>query len=259
MHLKRLLTAALLLPLLYIYITKLPPVYFAVLILTVSVITQSEFYSMYKVKGFLRYTGIIFGVLIIVSVYAANNLFPHILLFSFLVITATRLFLKASPSSALSDIAPVVIGLLYIPGLLGYQIDLRKEGAEWIIFLYGTVWGADSFAYYIGKGIGKRKLYESVSPNKTVAGAFGSIAGGIVCAVLIKTAFIHFMPLVPAMIIGAAVGVSTIIGDLVESMFKRDAGVKDSSSLIPGHGGLLDKIDGALFVAPLLYWMLHKL
>lgn len=255
MHLKRLISAAILLPLLYLYITELPPVYYAVLMLVVSTLALWEFCSMYRVKGALKYTGIVFGALILAGIYVPGSTID-IFILPFLVVVLMRLLLKKNPSSSLSDIAPVIIGLIYIPGLLGYQIGLREEGPEWIIFLYGCIWGADSFAYYIGKGTGKRKLYMEVSPNKTVAGAVGSVTGGILSAVIIKALVIQHMPLSITAAFGAIIGVVTIASDLVESMFKRDAGVKDSGSLIPGHGGVLDKIDGAVFAGPVLYWML---
>lgn len=147
--------------------------------------------------------------------------------------------------------------VIYIPWLLGYQIYLRRQGYEWIIFLYGCVWASDSLAYYMGKGIGGRKLYEAISPNKTVAGAVGSIAGGALGAVILKTVFISSiaLPLFTAAGLGIIIGAVTIIGDLVESMFKRDAGIKDSSNIFPGHGGILDKLDGVLFAGPVFYWV----
>ncbi|TAL22455.1 MAG: hypothetical protein EPN94_11110 [Nitrospirae bacterium] len=261
MHLKRLLIAFIALPLAYFYITKLPAGYFLFLLIAVSVAAQYEFYSMYKVKALLKYTGIVFGVFIIL----AFSLQPSLLslkpfdLFAvlFIIMASIRLFLKRSPESSLLDIATTVTAVVYIPLLLGYQIYLRNQGYEWIIFLYGCVWASDSLAYYAGKGLGRKKLYEEISPNKTVAGAVGSIAGGAAGAVILKTVFIASMalPLSKGIILGIIIGAVTIIGDLVESMFKRDAGVKDSSNIFPGHGGLLDKLDGALFAGPVLYWV----
>lgn len=261
MHSRRLIIAALLLPLFYLYITKLPTVYYAGLMVAAAVLALREFYSMYRVKAALKYTGMLLGALTL-SVYQAGlgqGKIADIFMLSFLIIAVIRLVLKKSPASSLNDIAPVIVGLLYISGLLGYQIGLREAGPEWIIFLYSCIWGADSFAYYIGTGIGKRKLYEEVSPKKTVAGAVGSVAGGIVFAVIVKVLFIQSMPLGAGAAAGAVLGVTAVAGDLVESMFKRDAGVKDSGSLLPGHGGVLDKIDGVLFAGPVLYWMLGYL
>jgi phosphatidate cytidylyltransferase len=114
-------------------------------------------------------------------------------------------------------------------------------------------------AYYIGKGIGKRKLYREVSPNKTVAGAAGSLIGGITGALILRALIVPQITASAALFIGATIGIISVIGDLIESMFKRDAGVKDSGIIIPGHGGILDKIDGSLFAGPVLYWVLTAL
>jgi phosphatidate cytidylyltransferase len=111
-------------------------------------------------------------------------------------------------------------------------------------------------AYYIGKGIGKRKLYTAVSPHKTIEGAAGSVVGGMLGALILRTVLIPHMTVSSTVLIGMVIGIISIVGDLVESMFKRDAGVKDSGVIIPGHGGVLDKIDGVLFAGPVLYWML---
>lgn len=267
MHLKRLIIAVIALPLLYFYITKLPAEYFLFLLITITAIAQYEFYSMYNVKGLLRYSGIAIGILTISVAYLSahywivqdlsKNLLIDLFAVSFLIVACIRLFSKRSPASSLHDIAAVIVAVVYIPGLLCYQIYLREHGAEWIIFLYGCVWASDSLAYYIGSGIGKRKLYKEVSPNKTIAGAAGSIAGGAIGAVILKTALIYSisLPFVKAVIMGIIIGVMTVIGDLVESMFKRDAGVKDSGNILPGHGGILDKLDSVLFAGPVLYWV----
>jgi phosphatidate cytidylyltransferase len=112
-------------------------------------------------------------------------------------------------------------------------------------------------AYYMGKSLGKRKLYESVSPNKTLAGGVGSLIGSVAAALIIKALLVPHMPLGVAALTGAVIGAVAVVGDLVESMFKRDAGVKDSSTLIPGHGGVLDKVDGPIFAGPVLWWVLR--
>lgn len=270
MHRKRLIIAFIILPLAYFYITKLPAVYFLFLLIAVAAVAQYEFYSMYRVKGLLKYTGLAFGAVTILAFSPQPSLpgesrlvgtalgFQPFDLFAvlFIVIACMRLFFKRGPESSLLDTATAVTAIVYIPWLLGYQIYLRNQGYEWIIFLYGCVWASDSLAYYMGKGIGGRKLYEAISPNKTVAGAVGSIAGGAAGAVILKTIFISSiaLPLFTAVGLGIITGAVTIIGDLVESMFKRDAGIKDSSNIFPGHGGVLDKIDGVLFAGPVLYW-----
>ncbi len=257
MHWKRLVIALIMLPLLYLYVMKLQPIFFfLLLLLAASVIAQAEFYSMYHVHGLMRFTGIILGVSILLAMtYLSRNLFPDILALSFIILSGMRLIGKRDPASSLNDISPVLLAVLYIPFLLGFQIFLRNDGPEWIPFLYGCVWASDSLAYYVGKSIGKRRLYVEVSPNKTVAGALGSVIGGALAGVLLNLVLIHSMSTQKSLMAGMVIGVTTIIGDLVESMFKRDAGVKNSSTLIPGHGGVLDKVDGVLFAGPVFYWI----
>lgn len=256
MHLKRLIVAAVLLPVMYLYIMYLPSGYFFVLLLIVSLLGMSEFYSMYRVAGILKYACLFFGISILSVSYFSKDLLLDVIIVSIMTTMVIRLLFKRDPVSSLSDISPPVVGLLYIPVLFSFQAQIRHIGPEWIIFLYATVWSSDSLAYCIGKGIGKRKLYKEVSPNKTVAGAGGSVIGGVIGALLLKAALVPQLAVHSAVLIGVMIGIISIIGDLVESMFKRDAGVKDSGVIIPGHGGILDKIDGALFAGPMLYWIL---
>lgn len=256
MHFKRLIVAAALLPALYFYIMYLSSEYFLFLLILMSVIAVWEFYSMYHIEGVIRFIGLISGISILAISYISKSLLSDIIILSFIVMAGVRLFLKRNPRSSLSDISPPVLGLLYIPCLLTFQTSLREFGPEWVIFLYAVVWAADTVAYYIGTLIGKRKLYVEVSPKKTLSGAFGSLIGGAVGAMVMKTALIPALTMSSALIIGITIGIVSIVGDLVESMFKRDTGVKDSGAIIPGHGGILDKIDGILFAGPVLYWIL---
>lgn len=256
MHFKRLVVAVVLLPILYLYVMHLPPVYFLSLLIFISLIGISEFYSMYHVTGILRYAGLFCGISILIVSYISEDLLRDIVVFSVIAMMGIRLLSKRNPVLALADLSPPVLGILYIPLLLTFQIELRRLGPEWIIFLYASVWASDTMAYYLGTWIGKRKLYSEVSPNKTVAGGGGSIIGGVVATLILRATLAPRLTLPSAVLIGMLIGIISIIGDFVESMFKRDAGVKDSGSIIPGHGGILDKIDGVLFAGPILYWVL---
>jgi phosphatidate cytidylyltransferase len=256
MHRKRLIVAAALLPVLFLSVMYLPQGYFFILLCAVSLLGMLEFYSMYHVQGALRYACLFVGIFILAVSYFSREHLPETFVFSAMAIMVIRLLTKRDPLSSLHDIAAPVVGLIYIPGFLSSQTQIRSVGPEWIIFLYATVWASDSAAYYIGKGIGKKKLYPEMSPNKTVAGAVGSVAGGAAGALMLKGLIVPQLTLPSAVFIGCLIGIISIAGDLVESMFKRDAGVKDSGVIIPGHGGILDKIDGTLFAGPLLYWVL---
>lgn len=211
---------------------------------------------MYHIGGILRYACLLFGVLILGVSYISKDFLPDVIILSVMVIICIRLLVKRNPLSSLHDISSPVIGLLYIPGFLVLQIQIREFGPQWIIFLYASVWASDTMAYYLGTWIGKTRLYREVSPNKTVAGAVGSLIGGIIAALLFRVTLIPLLTTFSAIFIGMIIGIISILGDLVESMFKRDAGVKDSGIIIPGHGGILDKIDGILFAGPVFYWIL---
>jgi phosphatidate cytidylyltransferase len=254
--LKRLIVAGVLLPVIYLYVMYLPSRYFLFLLIFISILAVSEFYSMYHVAGILRYLCLFFSACILGISYISKDLLLDIIILSILVIMVIRLLIKKEPLSALYDISPPILGLLYIPVFLAFQTQIRKVGPEWIIFLYASVWASDTMAYYLGKWIGKRRLYKEVSPNKTVAGAVGSFIGGVIGVLLLRATLVPLLTASSAVLIGIIIGSISIVGDLVESMFKRDAGIKDSGVIIPGHGGILDKIDGVLFASPVLYWIL---
>lgn len=256
---KRVAVSIVFLPLLYLYIMYLSPIWFFFLLLFVSSLALNEFCSMYRVKGELKYISLLLGAGILGISFLERGYVSDALIIASLSLIVVRLFLRRDPSSSLSDLAAPIIGLIYIPGLLSFQNEIRLIGAHWVIFLYATVWAADSMAYYIGKGIGKRKLYQEVSPNKTIAGAAGSLIGGMLGALLLQFFLVPRLSVHAALSIGLTVGLITLVGDLAESMFKRDAGVKDSGILIPGHGGILDKMDGSLFTGPFLYWILKDM
>jgi phosphatidate cytidylyltransferase len=214
---------------------------------------------MYQVTAILRYAGLFFGILILCISYISKDLLLNVIILSVMGLVVLRLLLKRNPKSSLSDTSIPVFGLLYIPSLLTFQTYIREIGHEWIILLYATVWAADTMAYYIGTLFGKRKLYVEVSPNKTMAGAGGSLMGGVLGGIVVKATLIPTLSVSSVFFIGIIIGAISVLGDLVESMFKRDAGVKDSGIIIPGHGGILDKIDGVLFAGPVLFWILTAL
>lgn len=126
-------------------------------------------------------------------------------------------------------------------------------GGMTMISIFATIWMCDTAAYFGGKAMGKHKLFVRVSPNKTWEGAVWGFAIAVVTMLVAQHFFLPYLKFHQAVIIGVIIGTIGQLGDLVESLFKRDAGVKDSSSLIPGHGGVFDRFDSLLFVAPILY------
>ena len=121
-----------------------------------------------------------------------------------------------------------------------------------IISILSIIWVNDTFAFFVGKNLGKRKLFPSVSPNKTVEGFFGGLIFSVITAFVITNFYLHFS-LIDWIIISLIVSITGTIGDLVVSKFKRQANLKDSGNLMPGHGGILDRLDSLLFASPFVY------
>jgi phosphatidate cytidylyltransferase len=179
-----------------------------------------------------------------------------------LVIPAAYVFAESELEAALPATAVCVLGTLYI-GMLGgallrLRLDFGTSGPKLVFFLLFVVWAGDAGAYYVGKRFGKTRLSPRVSPKKTVEGGVGGVLTAIIVATIIHFTFFREFPLVHALIAAGILSFSGVIGDLAESLWKRSAAVKDSSTLIPGHGGFLDRFDSILFTAPILYayWFL---
>ena len=127
-----------------------------------------------------------------------------------------------------------------------------------ILTLIILIWVNDSFAFFVGKNLGKRKLFESVSPKKTVEGFFGGVLFSLIAAFILSY-FCDFLSLTNLIVISLIAAILGTAGDLVESKFKRQANTKDSGTIMPGHGGILDRLDSLLFVAPFVYLYIHYL
>jgi phosphatidate cytidylyltransferase len=129
-------------------------------------------------------------------------------------------------------------------------------GKEWVLFLLITVFSGDTGAYYVGKGIGKNKLCPHVSEGKTVEGSFGGLILNAIVAFFLW--FVLLKKIDPRVLLSIALAVGAVgqVGDLIESMVKRFAGVKDSGNILPGHGGIFDRLDAVLLTSPFLFWIL---
>jgi phosphatidate cytidylyltransferase len=158
--------------------------------------------------------------------------------------------------SAATDAALLFFGLLYIPYLLGYMVLLRghANGVGWIMLILFIVMSGDSAAYFTGCSIGRRKLYPTVSPNKSVEGAIGGLCGSLLGAVAAKYICLPEIAIADALLAALLIGSLGQVGDLFESLIKRSCGVKDSGTIFPGHGGILDRLDSIIFAAPAAYY-----
>jgi phosphatidate cytidylyltransferase len=159
--------------------------------------------------------------------------------------------------SVAGRIAGTITGIVYAGFLTTYLAKLKlidpRQDAETVVLVLIIAWLADTGGYFAGRFIGGAKLYEAVSPKKTWAGAFGGLAGSLVGVAVLKLAFASYLSWLDVVLLAIPGGILGQLGDLAESLIKRSVGVKDSGALLPGHGGILDRIDAVLFIAPYVY------
>ena len=185
---------------------------------------------------------------------------PGVLLGLLLLILFTARLFRRSSASPLLDLSAELAGIAYVAGLGSFPILLRNyrpishptDAVHLTALVFITIWAADTFAYLIGSGLGRHKLWPRVSPGKSVEGVAGGFLGALI-ATLWGVRVLDFLSVGEAAILTFLVIIAGVIGDLVESALKRDAGVKDASRIIPGHGGVLDRFDSCLFVFPAVY------
>jgi phosphatidate cytidylyltransferase len=241
----------------------------------VSALAARELYGIAEHGGYtpLARTGTLMAFLLPLGVhYFREGRFvpPEIALGAVVIIAlfALALFRRTAERHPLGAVAVTLLGVMYTAGFLSFAYALRyhnyivtaRAGSALVFYPFVLTWISDTAGFFVGRAFGRAKLMPSVSPGKTRAGALGAL----VFCMLASWAYAHWV-LVPfaslglrtgtALALGAAIGVSVQIGDLVESLLKREGGVKDSSHLIPGHGGVLDRIDGMLFALPVTYFL----
>ena len=177
-----------------------------------------------------------------------------ILMTAFVAVGALSLGSWRGGKDAVASASAALLPCLYFGLPIGAMVAIREHtGPAALFLLMLTVIVSDSAQYFVGRTFGRRKLAEAISPKKTVEGAYGGFVFGTLLLVVAGRWWLPTMPLLLRALLGVTVVALGIAGDLFESMLKRSAGVKDSSSLIPGHGGVLDRIDALLFAAPVYY------
>ena len=190
----------------------------------------------------------------------------------FLTLLGAAIVRRGVDGKPLGAVATTVAGVMYTGGMLSFAYALRYHpyavgaaaGASILVFPLVITWITDTGAFFVGRKFGRRKLIPSVSPGKSVEGAIAGLVTAMIAAwlferyVMIPYARVAFYP-GAVLLFGAVVSIAGQVGDLAESLIKREAGVKDSSRIIPGHGGVLDRVDSLLFTIPVAYWLLTVL
>jgi phosphatidate cytidylyltransferase len=280
---QRILVAVIAIPVIC-YIILYKPIGLLGLTILFALLAVHEFYGLAKAKGFVPQTilGLTLTALIVVSfahyqlLHAAAflhlhlsvatltiYLLPLIMIVGIIAIFTSELF-KGYPNPFV-QVSVTIGGAVYIGFGLGAFFGIRESlmdtdgssvnGAFFLIMMLVSIWICDSAAFFVGRAFGRHKISKRVSPNKSweggIAGLIASVAAWLIARTLIGG--LEAVSLSTAIALGIIAGGFGQVGDFAESMLKRDAGVKDSSTLIPGHGGVLDRIDSILFVAPLTY------
>ncbi|MDI6704217.1 MAG: phosphatidate cytidylyltransferase [bacterium] len=246
---KRAITTGLFVPILFYLVFLENPLPFFLLITIIISLCLLEFYRLFKSS---LYMGLFFGILLSVSCYYTYT-FTHLILVLAILTRFTKNLIKRD---SLYDILIFVFGIIYIGFMLSHLILLRRleNGQRFLLFLFLVTWMTDIFAYLIGIVCGRHKFILSVSPNKSLEGTIGGGIIAILTSILVKSFFLQSLSLVHCLILGSILGIFTQLGDLAESLIKRDVGVKDSGDLIPGHGGVLDVFDSLIFTSPIMYY-----
>ncbi|HPK53794.1 MAG TPA: phosphatidate cytidylyltransferase [Smithellaceae bacterium] len=259
-YVKRWLTGLILAAVIFAVIVFCSPLVLALVISLCAVGGIWEYNHIVFGNGFLKekIEGVIFAA-IIPFIMLSNNSQLILAVLAFCILVTFIVFLGSVQKTDfdISTVIKVVFGCMYIPFLISHFILLRNldKGVLWVLFVLVLAFAGDITALYVGKYFGKHKLIPLVSPGKTVEGTIGLI-GGSTAACLIFGYF-SFFPDVSLVKIGVLAFVGSIIGqlgDLSESAIKRNYGLKDASSLLPGHGGLLDRMDCLIFIAPFVYY-----
>ncbi len=251
-------------PCLYL-ITDRGGLFFLLLVDLIILLGLREFYVLMKAKGYEPFEALGYFCSLAISWYAwhLGAVVPLILTASLLAIMIREVFRK-EVSQSLGHMAVTVFGIMYV-GWLGSHLILLRQlpetlhvdesiGARLVFLVALLTWATDTAAYLFGVAFGRHKLIPSISPNKTIEGAIGGLFGAALVGWWLTHSVVPFMTPLAGTILGFFVGCMAQLGDLVESLIKRDAGIKDTAELIPGHGGVLDRFDSMLFTAPVVYY-----
>lgn len=234
---------------------------FAVLF-AISCIGMMELYRVVKMnKSLMGMVGYASGIIYYLLLYFNLLQFESMLVILFLMLLMV-VYVFCFPKYSTEQLAVSFLGLFYVPVMLSYIYQVRMlENGAWIVWLiFIGAWGSDTCAYLVGVKFGKHKFAPKLSPKKSIEGSIGGIVGaallGVIYATVIQSQIVVFKnPQIAFAIIGAASSILSQIGDLAASAIKRNHDIKDYGTLIPGHGGVLDRFDSIIFTAPIVFYL----
>ena len=266
---KRILTAIVALPILLYTVWSPSPYFFVVLTAIAIVLALGEFYGLASKVGCKPQVvpGCCAGLVVIACfVFEEPVLTVAAVAALSIAALAGAIFQPDDMKKSLVSVSATVFGVIYVALLAGCLVGVRMMpdalpgklvphlASKLLTLFFAVVMMTDTGAYYTGRTIGRHKLAPRLSPGKTVEGAIGGFVMAVVTGFLCKLVFFPEIPAAHALELGATIGAIGQIGDLAESMLKRGSNVKDSGNLLPGHGGMLDRVDSILFCAPVLYY-----
>ncbi|AGB40663.1 CDP-diglyceride synthetase [Halobacteroides halobius DSM 5150] len=264
MLIKRVLSTILGVPLLVLIFKIGGWIFFGFNLLVIAV-GMNEYYKLVEAKGIKvnKILGVLLGWLLNSAIYFgfSSQQIIALLMLGLVIILLKQILIKLDKAVILTT-ATTYFGVFYMAGLFSYltllynlQFETLQSSAIIIWLPILATWVTDTGAYFIGKSLGQNPLAPKISPNKTIEGAIGGVVSSILITILFSV-YLDFGYL-SGIVLGTLIGTFAQLGDLSESAFKRDAQIKDSGNLIPGHGGLLDRIDSLLFVLPVAYYYLE--
>jgi phosphatidate cytidylyltransferase len=236
--------------------------WFTLLIAAAALAGTYEFYHMvnFDRREPLIYLGLLWTLALVLSPHYRNPDVLPIIITATMLISLICLLYRPSREKAFRNWAWTIVGALYVGWMLSYWLNLRglEDGRNWVYLAMLTTFANDTGAYFIGRARGKHKLASAISPSKTWEGALGGLICAILAAIIIAIVLNLISPFTfkywQIILLGIIVGLFAQLGDLVESLLKRNMGVKESGNLLPGHGGVLDRFDSLIFVGAVVYY-----
>ncbi len=261
--LQRIVTAAIGIPVIICAVRFSSPGFFSLLLVLLAAAALNEYLVMTVSDGrrWERILTVVLGCGVAGSAFiqgetGAIGALQIALVVSIFTLFLCQLFFGSRTEHAGIRIGVTFLGIGYIPVLLSYMIAVRyrTDGVDLLFLLLFITWAGDSGAYFIGTWLGRLPLCQHISPRKTVEGACGGLLTGIAAGLLYRSLFFQELGAVKCLYLALGINIFNQIGDLIESLIKRSYHVKDSGTLVPGHGGVLDRIDSLVFAAPFVFY-----